>query len=310
MDKEKLLRLAKNYAKKTRRLIPRSDNRVGEFGPLGHVQDSHWRRDDDPPNPDYLYFQQLAQRSRSGAIRRTVYDVNEKTDLGYKKPTEDAATNEAFWKQAISTFNEEYNSPDSSPWDKKKLDTGLREQLTAETRWQKKTHKDRKPFLVLEQAEASAKNAVRFRVGNCRECADLAFVMFAEYKEPDLPKDEEERPMVELVGCLSGGDHSFLVINRNCSRNIQDEVKDNWMPAPATIICDPWWFHEGDAFFPANARKDTMEALLLDHIKKYGLNVLLQRRLGCGHSTRFTEKHPNINFAENSDDVIQNAFRY
>jgi hypothetical protein len=310
MDKDKLLKLSRDIAKKTRKLIPRSDNRIGEFGPFG-LEGSAW---DTSGAPDYLYFQLLAQRSRKTVGRRTVYDLNKNTALGYKTEEMDAATNKAFWERAVSEIIK-----DNDPWVqntpgteiKEKINTALREELKAKTRSAKTLHKDRHAVLALEQAEADAKNAVRFRVGNCGECASLAFVMFAEYAEADLPKDEKDRPMVERVEASNPGDHSFIVINRNCTVDIQNV--DEWSRNPNTIICDPWWFHEGDAFFPANAHEGANDAgMLVNYIEENsdGLKVLLRARLGCGHSDRFKKKHPKRDFAKDSIHEIQKAFSY
>jgi len=162
-------------------------------------------------------------------------------------------------------------------------------------RAKKSTHGDGSAVLPLERLEANAKNAMRFKIGNCVECASLAFCMLMEYGGangdaalPDLPAAPANRPMVEKAKVSNPGDHHFVLINRNPSIAIADL---SWMDNPDVIICDPWWFTDdgGDAHFIASRKaKDVRDEI---RANKAGLAVDLALPLGSGHSTRFADKH-------------------
>jgi hypothetical protein len=169
----------------------------------------------------------------------------------------------------------------------------------------------------MEWQDADAKNAVRYRVGNCGENTSLAFVMFAEYpgpngdsKLPDLDPTPVNRPLIEKVEATTPGDHAFVVVNR-ASGDIRDPK--TWMKADV-VICDPWWFHSGDALLAHVSSIDDggEKKGLLDYIKRYSqfLCVRGSGRLGGGHSERYRKgKYQLLNYYSNSVNDIMSTLR-
>lgn len=291
----RLLRLARHIAQKARLLIPRSANR-GAYSVTntGTTDDSQWVTD----MPEYLELQLLAQRSRSSKnhLRRTVDRLND--NLQMFEPGVEKGINTAFVERL--------------------KDMGYtvgraRKELGSVSRREKISHENKKglfsgkpPVLPLERHEANAKNAIRYRVGNCSENASLALVMFAEYRGdgadetgvelgflPRVRPQRKENFLVEVVEATHPANHSFVVLNRNPSFDIT--APESWMTS-TTIICDPWWFHEGSAFFAADC--SGANASLIQYIKGWGHTLKIRGSvyLGEGHSHRFSLKYPDIDY--------------
>lgn len=294
-----LLHLSKAIAAKARTLIPRSSNRIIYGAAVNHdAQDSQWSN-----APLYVQLQLAAQRSRSSQnrYRKLIDDVNFdlKMHSGLSESVINGAVKRAIERQGL-TVNEVLAA------------------LKSDQRADKTHHKSTGMFswfttgdvvTPMEKQEANAKNAVRYRVGNCGENASLAFVMFAEYpgpngdiQLPDLDPVLLNRPLIERVAASNPGDHAFVVLSRPPG-DIQDP--DTWMTANV-VICDPWWFHDGDAL-RANDRTGE-NAGLIDYIKghKTGLKVTGKIRLGQGHSDRYQNgKYQNLNYYSDPVNTIQ-----
>lgn len=294
-----LLHLAKIIAPKARTLIPRSSNRVIYGAAVNYdAQDSQWSN-----APLYVRLQIAAQRSRSSQneYRKLVDEINFdiKMHSGELESVIDRAVTRAIERKGF-TVNQVLSA------------------LNSDKRADKTHHKSKGMFswfttgdavTNMEIHEANAKNAVRFRVGNCGENASLAFVMFAEYpgpngdiQLPDLDPVLAQRTLVERVAASNPGDHAFVVLNR-APGNIQDP--DTWMTANV-IICDPWWFHDGDALLSNDRTGEN--AGLIDYIKGHptGLKVTGKIRLGQGHSTHFqNSKYQNLNYYSDPVNTIK-----
>lgn len=294
-----LLHLSEIIATKARTLIPRSSNRIIYGAAVNHdAQDSQWSN-----APLYVQLQLAAQRSRSSQnrYRKLIDDVNFdlKMHSGLSESVIDGAVKRAIERQGL-TVNEVLAA------------------LKSDQRADKTHHKSTGMFswfttgdvvTPMEKQEANAKNAVRYRVGNCGENASLAFVMFAEYpgpngdhQLPDLDPVLLNRPLIERVAASNPGDHAFVVVNR-AAGDIQDP--NTWMRANV-IICDPWWFHDGDALL-ANDRTGE-NAGLIDYITGHrtGLKVTGKIRLGQGHSERYQNgKYQSVNYYSDPVNTIQ-----
>lgn len=296
-----LLHLSKAIATKARTLIPRSSNRAIYGAAVNHdAQDSQWKN-----APLYVQLQMMAQRSRSSKdeFRKLVDEVNFdiKMHSGQSEDIIDGAVKRAIVRKGY-TVNQ------------------VMAALQSDKRSDKTHHKSKGVFswfttgdvvTPMEKQESNAKNAVRYRVGNCGENASLAFVMFAEYpgpngdiQLPDLDPILLNRPLIERVAASNPGDHAFVVLNR-APGDIQNP--NTWMTANV-VICDPWWFHGGDALL-ANDRTGE-NADLIDYIQDHptGLRVTGTIRLGQGHSDRYQQgKYHNLNYYSDSVDTIRNT---
>ncbi len=282
-----LLELAKAVGRKARTLIPRSENQV--MGSNGHRP--KWVKE---KTSLFLQLQLAAQRSSSGAaeVRKFVLDL--KLDIQFDKPGREREYDEAL-KKALSARG----------ITQEKLE-GMLLDLDKAKRSKKREHKDGTSLTPLEKLEGNAKNAIRYEIGNCVECASLAFVMFMEYKGPskgsDLPQLDAvagKRPMVEKACVSNPGDHHFVLINRNTS--IPIEAIDQWS-TDDVIICDGWWFKDGDAKMLSGHTHGLRQEILEN---KAGLQVSLALPLGSGHSSHFQSKYPNVNFLENEAVVTK-----
>lgn len=92
----------------------------------------------------------------------------------------------------------------------------------------------------------NARNAIRFRIGNCEEVASVAFVMLLlgkRSRDTIISTGRREIP-VELVYSKSptGGDaHFFVVVDRaNIGEAAINGTKGDWATDPQTVVCDPW----------------------------------------------------------------------
>jgi hypothetical protein len=297
-DIPKLLELSKRIARKARALIPRSANRAVHHD-SGYFVDGRAVSSigSTAQTPQYVALQLLAQRAPSSqnALRRQVDSLV--PDVRLHAPEIEEQRNAAFRKQ-LAELN------------MKLMD--VTDRLKKDSRLAKKQRKDGTPMVPLELMESLAKNAVRYRVGNCAENSALAFVMFAEYPGPEndnsLPElegDPSKNPPIERVDSPDG-DHAFVVVNRNPSFAISDVAR--WADHQV-IICDPWWFHEGEAFVATDrsGEKDR----LMQYITQYAenLRVAATARLGEGHSQRFATRYDGVNFYSNAVDVTTQQLR-
>jgi len=295
-----ILALAKKIAVKARALIPRSSNRAihGQPDGLGHAQNSQWVKQNIPL---YVTMQMNAQRARSG-VNKYRWLVDSIVD--------DLAMQSTLTEQQIDArFRLKLQQAGVSARD-------VLDELKALERRGKKRHRNRQPVLAMEQQEQAAKNAVRYRIGNCGENASLAFVMFAEYPGqqgdltlPALDQDPLNRPWVEKIAATVS-DHAFVVINRP---QVDVNLVDQWLGKGDVIICDPWWFHTGDALL-TNDRTSSNKRSLLDFINAEPPNLQVTGaavRLGVGHSARFTgkDKYAGLNYYANTRDVITGQLR-
>ena len=145
-------------------------------------------------------------------------------------------------------------------------------------------HADGSGVTTQEKQEASAKNAIRYGIGNCGECAALAFTMFAEYPGPEgnialpgLDGTVNARSRIEKVSATKG-DHAFVVVNRNASVDIKNPGA--WMTGE-TILCDTWWFHTGKAMYANDSgHPDQKDLIDFNTENADNLKVNLAIRLG------------------------------
>jgi hypothetical protein len=298
----KLLNLASVVAAKARRLIPRSANRVtaGDADERGNARDTRFAEKDDDV-PAYVHFQVLAQRARKARDPKGFRGMV----AGWNKPnqfTPGSSTVEGYYDK---NFREDMAAGldkyvDATPGD-------VEAELHEARRARKKSHANGRDFTPMEQEEAHAKNAVRYQVGNCEECAALALVMFAEYPGPggdpalpSLPADRDLRPRVEKLALGGKYDHAFVVLNRP---DVEPAEVRAWLKSDV-IICDPWWFHEGAAL-RADDRSDARKRDLLLDISKALSDKEIGRcteiRLGDKHSPRFVgkEKYGSVDYYKN-----------
>ena len=99
--------------------------------------------------------------------------------------------------------------------------------------------------LPLKYIIGNARNALKFHIGNCEECASAAFLMLLLGKDAQgeaIDTGGQAYP-VELVYIKSpeGAAHFFVVVNRqDFDTETINGNKDDWPADDATIICDPW----------------------------------------------------------------------
>lgn len=91
---------------------------------------------------------------------------------------------------------------------------------------------------------ASARNAIKFGIGNCEERGCAAFCMLVTFKRADgasvAALSDGERPKIELIQAKSEGDaHFFVLLNRPGTTDIYDDF-GNWFNNANVVACDPW----------------------------------------------------------------------
>jgi hypothetical protein len=91
---------------------------------------------------------------------------------------------------------------------------------------------------------ASARNALKFHLGNCEECACTTFAFLLTFKRADGTRlaalAEDDRVKVELIQARSVGDsHFFVLLNRPGTTDIFDDFP-TWFANPKVVACDPW----------------------------------------------------------------------
>jgi hypothetical protein len=305
MTIQQLLHLSTIVAKKARQLIPRSSNRSAfrVDDTTDSATDSQWEYGE-----KYVKLRLLAQRARSSQndYRRLIALLT--SDVGMHSKETEVIINKAVMKALRDTGI-----------DIDKMERDLKAARRADKTHHKPTPEQARSSLQgdrvtpLEVHKANAKNAVRYRIGNCGENASLAFVMFAEYPGPkgdhtlpDLDRDLNQRPRVEKCSCTGRDyDHAFVVVNRPAG-NISNTA--SWFTG-TVIICDSWWFHEGDALLASDRTGEKND--LLEYIEDAASDGCLKLsgaeiRLGQGHSERYKKgKYKDVNYYQAKADVIE-----
>ncbi len=312
---DQILELARRVAKKARTKVPRSQNRQLKKPSLfnRNPSKSDWVKDDIPM---YLSLRIAAERASNqlgssrkppGAsrapteqelknIRTAILSAN--IDLSMHKRADEAKYDATALAEIEKKLKAAGIDVVATFYPGKTVDEALMYLLGTAPRLNKSTHRDGTTVTSQEKLEANAKNAIRHGIGNCVECASLAFVMLMEYAGPGtdtkLPPLTAPLPTVEKAKVSNPGDHHFVLINRNVSVNILDF--DGWANDPNLVICDPWWFTDdgGDAHFFISKQARDLRAEIHENAK--GLAVDLALPLGSGHSTRLDTRHAAVNY--------------
>jgi hypothetical protein len=312
---DQILELARRVAKKTRTKVPRSQNRQLKkawlFKPNPTTSD--WVKDGVPA---YLSLKLAAQRASKQAgsakkpfgaakkpteaemttIRASILGAN--LDMSMRKRSVEADYDKTALHEIDTRLKAAGLDVVGTFYPGKSLDEALLLLLGSGARQGKSLHRDGTAVTPLEKLESNAKNATHFGIGNCVECASLAFVMLMEYAGPGsdakLPPLTGLLPIVEKAKVSNPGDHHFVLINRNVSIAIGDTA--GWIHDPHLVICDPWWFTDdgGDAHFFVNPKARDLRQEILENAE--GLAVDLALPLGSGHSTRFSAHHGTVNY--------------
>jgi hypothetical protein len=315
-EEVELLELSKKIARKTRMLIRRSENRApyginvdtgtpwdlgaDSFDWRGRAQESGWNK----KSQEYLAWQYMAMASRSSQnqLRKVVDKCNSDLKM-YSRATE-AQKNDLFFQKLDAELTR-LGTNRYAAWANLAEHTRFYDPTKPQS---KRKHKDNSVFTLMEQVEADAKNAVRYRLGNCDQTASLAFVMFCEYQ---CTSTSLRHVNVEKFAA-SGLGHCFVVVNRPDGVDINDVTQ--WMNTPNVIICDPWWFHNGAAFRANDTSQDFKD--LRDKIMADGSSNRLLRyneaKLGSGHSYRYrhgTHKHHGLSYYYDSPPMIERKLR-
>ncbi len=161
------------------------------------------------------------------------------------------------------------------------------------TRGEKEWHKDGHFVSDIEFVEFIAKASVKAGIGNCYEQSAIAFCLLLEhFEETDIS--------IEWVGVDNdqGGDHQFIIANRDPRTDIRDLSTYN----EDAIIIDPWFnacFLVGSYVAP-NTRASLCKEYIACH--QYDIEVEAQSYIGSGHSDRWiehrNEKNEPVNFSE------------
>lgn len=254
---QKVMNLAKKIAVKARDLVPRSSNRIAHYDETDSLVGSGWK-----DAPLYVQLVHLAQRStnkgEAAKLRKLLREGKFDVSFGKTLGQEQAKRTNVDQRMATLLHKEGVNVDD------------LITKLQASPRAHKVKHKNGADYTPLERVEGTVKSAVRYSIGNCGECSATAYMMLMDYyamgEDKSLPTREEcKGATVELVS-LGGkaADHSFVIVNRNTTCNLADTGK--WMTS-SVIICDPWWFHKGDAILATDDRDG-----LVDYIRSAAKN--------------------------------------
>ncbi|MBA3661170.1 MAG: ankyrin repeat domain-containing protein [Gammaproteobacteria bacterium] len=106
---------------------------------------------------------------------------------------------------------------------------------------QRMTHRSKsaksKGRTSLESLEKTAKQALKWEVGNCGETSAFAQLLLMEYPAEGLPglPALQNSVSIERIN-LKAEDHVFLILNRDPKSDLSNP--ESWKPD--TIICDPW----------------------------------------------------------------------
>lgn len=203
--------------------------------------------------------------------------------------------------------NFKYRKVKFSLFDPKKNEYSLQEidedfLLKLPRRTNKKRHKDGTPFTPQEKAEANAKNAIKFGVGNCSEHSSHNFCCLLEYPRDGFvgqyPDGEiitfppiTEDILVERIRILDDSlDHEFVLVGRDPNSDLKDPTK--W--GNKTIIFDTWW--SDTIAVVAECLKNPDQALgSFNYINKGkdSIECTASGYMGQGHTKRWIEKRKN-----------------
>src|SRR3990167_258184 len=179
------------------------------------------------------------------------------------------------------------------------------------------SHKDGKKFSTLEKIELAAKNAVKFGIGNCNENSDTTFTLLLEYPKNGIPElglppiDNEEILMESVhINTPDGGDHCFVVLNRNQRGHCSLNAMNTWRDA---IILDPWMNDVVDIELE-RVLPEELRSHCFKYISQYenDLKRLEFGYIGEGHSLRWidhrTKKNEPVNLRDWTPYYTQENF--
>jgi len=203
------------------------------------------------------------------------------------------------------------------------------------TKRDKQKHTDKAPVLPLERLENRAKNAIRYGIGNCGECQAVALMMFRDlklkdtlptWKGSDIPHAITasagywEKPLKIVDGVRrGGGDHAFLLIcqsedtalrtneflrklhgDRKKGIEIGAKRRDSlkfWIDiSDDVIICDPWYYHDGNAEYIGNLNTPKNEWAVSNKLYKFLLDngIYVQQTHPHGIGSGRSERHKKV----------------
>ncbi|STX27994.1 Uncharacterised protein [Legionella beliardensis] len=141
----------------------------------------------------------------------------------------------------------------------------------------------------------------KYSIGSCHELAIHAFDFMLQM-QPNINAE---------IFSLSGGDHEFLVLNRE-----KDSIPgspDTW--GPNAVICDPWANH----VYPASSYRTKLRAYVFDEEHKENLTAKFdpekhRLKLSCYNTEYFqrirTVDYLKENFSEQAGEIISTLREY
>lgn len=98
--------------------------------------------------------------------------------------------------------------------------------------------KEKTPTHSIEWIETSAVKSLKFGIGNCAETSAYTMMLLLEYPAAGLPNLPafNRKISVERMLFPAPYDHTFLVLNRDRSKNIKEVMTWN----DDTVVCDSW----------------------------------------------------------------------
>lgn len=294
---EDYLELARYVAMKTRRLVPRSANRIGGGQKVDYVNSvggrgtpvgftgSGWKKQswEDRKDPSkyyyYIHLQLLAKRSNLPAekskVIRNLLSANQ--NLSIDVTPSEAKRIEVEYRKYVHK---------NAPWYLR----GWHDYQTME--------KVRKYIagrsIKLTTVTESIDRAIEYGIGNCGECAQLAYTMFLEFNGTDNMEGLVYGPKKILTGeepwvqrLYWKGDHCFVIIHPHNVLPNSFDISDytNWYKRSDIIVCDPWAFHIGNAY-PAPHADVLWNIFGLDNSKK--IEKTECAKIGSGHKGKNT----------------------
>lgn len=148
----------------------------------------------------------------------------------------------------------------------------------------KKTHhKDKTFFEAKHRIENSAKNAIKYGIGNCGEFAELNYVLLLECSDPNI---NALNIHIEYMKSATG-DHSYVVVNRAPESKLNN-LKD-W--GKYALIIDGW---DGDIMYAESGKSifNPPKKRYYDYynyIINHNPQVIHSGYIGEGLSKRFIE---------------------
>ena len=160
-------------------------------------------------------------------------------DLRYKPGlVEEKAYSEKFGSALASWLNAKGFRRDGEPFTGENVMNALHSQFFPNDRYMQESKKNgtEAPF-PMGYVTSSAKNAMRFGVGNCEECGCSAISMLLSNSE--LTKGAGDARIELIEAKVAGDSHYFVLLNRSGATNpLQDFA--NWFNDPNVVVCDPW----------------------------------------------------------------------